>query len=113
MEDAHLALPNLTEDEACSLWGVFDGHGGREVSLFVARHLADELQRQEAYHQVGPCSSYYRTHDPRCRLVWPVRQGRYDEALISIFHRMDDMLRDEVFDDEIRQLKAGVSILVA
>jgi protein phosphatase 1G len=84
MEDAHLALPNLTEDEACSLWGVFDGHGGREVSLFVARHLADELQRQEAYHQ-----------------------GRYDEALISIFHRMDDMLRDEVFDDEIRQLKAG------
>ena len=34
MEDAHIAKLDLPD--GCSIFGVFDGHGGREVSRFVA-----------------------------------------------------------------------------
>ncbi len=32
MEDAHISIPELTEDS--SLFAVFDGHGGPEVAKF-------------------------------------------------------------------------------
>ena len=37
MEDAHIVNPNFTKD--CSLFAVFDGHGGAEVSNFAAKHF--------------------------------------------------------------------------
>ncbi len=33
MEDAHIAITNLTEDVA--LFGVFDGHGGKYIGVSV------------------------------------------------------------------------------
>ena len=41
MEDSCIMKPDLTED--CSVFGVFDGHGGREVSAFVELHFLEEL----------------------------------------------------------------------
>lgn len=41
MEDAKLT--NLTLDANTAVFGVFDGHGGKEVAIFVARHFCDEL----------------------------------------------------------------------
>lgn len=38
MEDAHIALSPMT-DKKNSLFAVFDGHGGAEVSKFVERHF--------------------------------------------------------------------------
>ena len=32
-----------------SLFAVFDGHGGREVALFVEAHLVDELKKNENF----------------------------------------------------------------
>lgn len=48
MEDAHIVhlfegLESIN-GPAC-LFGVYDGHGGSQVSRFVARHLVDELVR--------------------------------------------------------------------
>lgn len=40
-EDAHIA--HLDVDEDISLFGVFDGHGGKEVSIFVEREFKKEL----------------------------------------------------------------------
>jgi serine/threonine protein phosphatase PrpC len=37
MEDAHIAA--LDFEPSCSIFGVFDGHGGKEVSLFVKKHF--------------------------------------------------------------------------
>ncbi|KAH0484384.1 MAG: hypothetical protein KVP17_004759 [Porospora cf. gigantea B] len=46
MEDAHVAVPDLalpSFPEGVSLYGVFDGHGGPAVSMWVSRHIASVL----------------------------------------------------------------------
>uniref|UniRef100_A0A0D9XGN6 protein-serine/threonine phosphatase n=1 Tax=Leersia perrieri TaxID=77586 RepID=A0A0D9XGN6_9ORYZ len=47
MEDAHTALPRL--DECTSFFGVYDGHGGKAVSKFCAKHLHLQVLKNEAY----------------------------------------------------------------
>jgi protein phosphatase 1G len=47
MEDSHLA--HLDIDNSFSLFGVFDGHGGKEVAHFAARHLSDTLKSRPSY----------------------------------------------------------------
>jgi hypothetical protein len=44
-------VPTLGGDEKAAVFGVFDGHGGREVAHFVARHLVEELVRQGEYQE--------------------------------------------------------------
>ena len=41
MEDAHIAKVDIAADT--HVFGVFDGHGGREVAMFVAKHFVEEL----------------------------------------------------------------------
>jgi protein phosphatase 1G len=41
MEDSHIAELNF--QEGCSLFGVFDGHGGQEVALYVKKHYKKVL----------------------------------------------------------------------
>ena len=67
-EDAHVAIPSLPGAHDVSMFGVFDGHGGKEVSKFVAAHLPAEIS--------------------------PMLQPEADlgAALESVFHRMDTML---------------------
>jgi protein phosphatase 1G len=43
MEDAHVASVNIGQTKQTHLFGVFDGHGGKEVSQFVAAHITEEL----------------------------------------------------------------------
>lgn len=38
MEDAHIANPKFLDDEEKALFGVFDGHGGREVAVYTNKH---------------------------------------------------------------------------
>ena len=40
-EDAHIARTDLPD--GVSVFGVFDGHGGKEVSIWVKEHFIDEL----------------------------------------------------------------------
>ncbi|KAM3277607.1 hypothetical protein ACQJBY_045483 [Aegilops geniculata] len=47
MEDAHTAIPQL--DERTSFFAVFDGHGGKAVAKFCAKHLHMQFLRSAAY----------------------------------------------------------------
>jgi len=49
MEDADIASLNI--DSKNSIFGVFDGHGGSEVALFVKSVLVDELKKNTNYKQ--------------------------------------------------------------
>lgn len=49
MEDAHLTDMDIGPKKDTQLFGVFDGHGGREVSLFVGNHFTQEFLQNENY----------------------------------------------------------------
>lgn len=82
MEDAHLAEVQLQADSNTSLFGVFDGHGGAEVAKFCQRYMVHEIQKLKEFDE-----------------------GGIDDALVRVFHRMDEMLRCGTYMDEIAQLK--------
>lgn len=48
---------------------MFDGHGGKEVSIFVRHHFVNELVKSQMY-----------------------LKKNYESALKETFHRMDEML---------------------
>lgn len=66
-EDAHIADTTLTDGNA--VFAVFDGHGGKEVSIYVKNHFVKELVKSQMY-----------------------KQRNYESALKETFHRMDEML---------------------
>ena len=37
-EDAHIANPKFNDDPKKAVFGVFDGHGGREVAVYCNLH---------------------------------------------------------------------------
>ncbi|RCV07212.1 hypothetical protein SETIT_1G226400v2 [Setaria italica] len=67
MEDAHTVVPDL--DHTTSFFGLYDGHGGDEVALLCARLFHVELQ------------------------VHPNYQSDLDNAIRSVFSRMDEVLQ--------------------
>lgn len=82
MEDASISNLHLGEDAA--LFGVFDGHGGKEVSEFVSRHFSQELLRSALY-----------------------AAGDYAGALTETFMRMDELLRTPEGLREIQGISNG------
>ena len=42
-EDAHVAGVSKGEKKDINVFGVFDGHGGKEISKFVSNHFIEEL----------------------------------------------------------------------
>mmetsp|Transcript_63852 Transcript_63852/g.167222 ORF Transcript_63852/g.167222 Transcript_63852/m.167222 type:complete len:493 (+) Transcript_63852:138-1616(+) len=79
MEDSHLAHVELDKD--ISFFGVFDGHGGRGVSKFAAKHLGDYLKEDEEY-----------------------KSGNYALALERCFLRVDVELRKVEGRQEVEAL---------
>lgn len=92
MEDAHIAVPNinrlysfLTEQEIprMSLFAVFDGHGGKEVALYCQNRFLDELTQLSAF-----------------------KEKDYAAALRECFHRIDFMLEDEIYNEELEYYRS-------
>ena len=46
-EDAHIASLSRGEKKNIDVFGVFDGHGGKEISQFVSNHFIDELLKNK------------------------------------------------------------------
>ena len=70
MQDAHACLPKFDEDKEMSLFAVFDGHGGFEVSKYSALRLPDHIKNDLGY-----------------------KHGDYKEALEEAFMSFDKSLR--------------------
>jgi serine/threonine protein phosphatase PrpC len=61
---------------------VFDGHGGAEVAKFCQKYMAAEMQQLRAFND-----------------------NVLEQSLIDVFHRMDEMLSDHAYADELEALK--------
>lgn len=82
MEDAHLFCPEVITN--ISLFGVFDGHGGKEVAEFVSRHLIQELRNNTEF-----------------------LKKNYEESLKMTFLKMDELLNTEEGKKELQRIKSG------
>jgi len=70
MEDAQCSAVDF--DEGLSFFGVFDGHGGSEVSAFVAEHIIDSIKKSPSF-----------------------KEKKYDRTLIEAYLDLDAQLETE------------------
>jgi protein phosphatase 1G len=82
MEDSSIMNADLTDD--CSVFGIFDGHGGREVALYVEKHFIEEFSKNINF-----------------------KNGNISEALTDVFLRMDDMMRTNEGWNEVLSLRVS------
>jgi protein phosphatase 1G len=68
MEDSHISDLNRGNNNKLHVFGVFDGHGGKEVAQFVKAHFTEELSNNQNY-----------------------QSGNLKKALVETFLRMDEM----------------------
>lgn len=67
MEDAHIHVSEVVPD--VSVFGVFDGHGGKEVAAFVEKHFIEELLKNKNF-----------------------KDQKFELALSETFLKMDELL---------------------
>ena len=67
MEDAHLSILDFNDDT--HLFGVFDGHGGKEVAIYVSEKLPSLLKSSKL-----------------------MSSGKYEEALQKAYIEIDSLL---------------------
>lgn len=48
MEDSHICSVNIG-GTGVSLFGIFDGHGGKEVAKYVEKHFVPELLKLKEF----------------------------------------------------------------
>ncbi|CAD8176668.1 unnamed protein product [Paramecium pentaurelia] len=80
MEDVHIHVCDFAPD--VSLFGVFDGHGGKEVAIFVERHFIEELQKNNNF-----------------------KDQKFEDALRETFLKMDELLLTPEGQNEINEMK--------
>ena len=75
-------MKDYDHDNNLALFGVFDGHGGREVAHFTRNHLGELLRSSESF-----------------------KSKKYDDALTESFFKIDEELTKDWGRDEIANMK--------
>ena len=81
MEDAHITDISQGDKKQYDIFGVFDGHGGKEVSQFVKNHFTKELISNSNF-----------------------KSGNIKLALQETFLKMDNLMREENGKIELKEL---------
>ena len=80
MEDAHIAKLDFRDNQ--HLFGVFDGHGGKEVAIWVERNLINILTQDKKY-----------------------KDGKYNDALYRSFIEVDKRLNAKEAKQEMLKIR--------
>lgn len=80
MEDSHISDMDKGSNGKLHVFGVFDGHGGKEVAQFVKAHFTDELANTNSY-----------------------KSGDLKKALPETFLRMDEMMVENAGKLELKK----------
>ena len=60
MEDSHIYTLSAAEDSSASYFGLFDGHGGKQVSNYLAQHLQREIMLKQKDYKEGKIADAIR-----------------------------------------------------
>ncbi|KRX00345.1 Protein phosphatase 2C (PP2C)-like domain [Pseudocohnilembus persalinus] len=85
MEDAHICATDIGGEDI-SIFGVFDGHGGKEVAKFVELHFVEEIVKLQEY-----------------------KDKNFEEALIKVFQQMDEMMEKPEGQIELAKIRLGTN----
>ena len=80
MEDSHISDLDRGSNSKIHAFGVFDGHGGKEVAQFVKAHFTEELVNNNSY-----------------------KSGNMKKALTETFLKMDEMLTENAGKIELKK----------
>jgi serine/threonine protein phosphatase PrpC len=80
MEDSHISDLNVGSSKSTNVFGVFDGHGGKEVAVFVKRHFTEELVNNANY-----------------------KKGDLKKALAENFLKMDEIMVEKNGKAELKK----------
>ena len=85
MEDAHIMDLDIGPNKNTQLFGVFDGHGGKEVAVYVGRHFTEEFLKNESYLKGDIKSALIENYIKMDKLMLeePGRTELVKEALLS------------------------------
>ena len=79
MEDAHITALDIVP--GVNLFGVFDGHGGQEVALYVEWHFIEELKKNDNF-----------------------TKANYKQALIDVFLLIDKNIVSDAGKKELAKI---------
>jgi serine/threonine protein phosphatase PrpC len=79
MEDSHIADLSVGGQNV-HVFGVFDGHGGKEVAQWIKKKFTTELQKQKTF-----------------------QTGNYQKALFDNFLRMDTLMQESQGKNELKE----------
>ena len=80
MEDSHISDLSVGTSKGTNVFGVFDGHGGKEVAVYVKKHFTEELVNSALY-----------------------KKGEMKKALIETFLKMDEIMQDKNGKAELKK----------
>lgn len=109
MEDAHITLSDLgAEASGMALFGVYDGHGGREVAVFCEQMLPDVVRRRisEICSSSGKACSSTATPSPSGgSAASSISERQLGRLLVQAYHEIDVMLRQPEHQKTLLKIK--------
>ena len=81
MEDSHISDISQGENGRFNIFGVFDGHAGKEVSLFVKHHFTKSFLSNQK-----------------------IKTDNIKQAIIETFFNMDELMRESKGIKELKEL---------
>jgi protein phosphatase 1B len=87
MEDAHCSLLSLPIEglENWSFFGVFDGHGGNEISNYVSKELINSILNSD--------KELFELLSSNNEIASSLYENRLIQAIINGFYNIDDEMR--------------------
>lgn len=80
MEDSHIADLSVGGNNNIHVFGVFDGHGGKEVAQWVKKKFSDELAKNKNF-----------------------KAGKHNKALEENFLKMDSLMLESTGKSELKE----------
>ena len=81
MEDSHITDISKGENERFNIFGVFDGHGGKEVAEFVSNHFTEYFLQNEK-----------------------IKKNNIKQAIIDTFLKMDELMFQKSGIEELKKI---------
>lgn len=92
MEDAHVAIDEFGFDKNSAFFGIYDGHGGRNVAEYLRLHLHVNVQRElqsKGDRDVEEClSAAFLTTDMECLATGEKASGA--TAAVALIRKYED-----------------------